>query len=263
MCLHTEVPCFGTQVWFIENSTFNNHNLRRSIMAHATSQGLSQETGALSALAISRITDLQKRGVTAEFVSKYRSLTTTMEDTIVSSSGKNSDKKQMTGTELTAKDELLADVRRFHGAVKRVFPKGSPVRDEFFVGKNFNHSTALLLKWEQACEKGWEKYKDRLIAEGNLIQEDVDTMKTNAAKLQGIDSTHELAKHVDAPEATAAALKAMKDVEDAADFIYGAAEAEYAKQPVILGEFEKLKPLRYAVKRNPPQNPPPTNPTQK
>jgi hypothetical protein len=231
-------------------------------MAHPTSQGLEQEQGPLSALATTRLTDLQKRGVTPEFVSKYRSLTTTMTDTVAASGGKNSDKKQLTGSELIAKDNLLAEVRTIQGGVKRVFPKGSPVRKEFFVGEYFNHSTALLLKWEEGIAKSWPKYKDRLIAEGNLIQDDDDKMVANAATLQGVDTSHELAKHADAPEATAAAQKAMADVEKAADFIYGAAEAEYAKQPAILGEFEKLKPLRYAVKRNPP-TPPPTDSPKK
>jgi len=235
-------------------------------MAHATSQGLSQEQGALSIEATSHLNDLQKRGVTSDFLANYGALTQTMEDTVNVHVSKNSDKEQLTGSELTAKDNLLAEVRTIQGGVKRVFPKGSPVRKEFYVGEYFNHSTSLLLKWEEGCAKGREKYKDRLIAEGNLIQSDVDSMVANATKLQGIDSTHEVAKHADAPEATAAALKAMKDVEDAADFIYGAAEAEYAKQPQVLGEFEKLKPLRFAVKRNSSKNPPtppPANPPQK
>lgn len=229
-------------------------------MAHSTSQGLVLEEGALCVFATTHLSDLEKRGVTSDFLSKYGALTTKMEDTVAAAGGKTSDKEQLTGTKLAAKDELLADVRRIQGGVKRVFPKGSPVRKEFFVGEYFNHSTALLLKWEEACAKSWDKYKDQLITKGNLVQADEDTMVANATILQGIDSTHEVAKHADAPEATAAALQAMADVEAAADFIYGAAEAEYAKQPVILGEFEKLKPLRYAVRRNPPPPPSGKNP---
>ncbi len=225
-------------------------------MAHPTSQGLAQEYGPLCVEATSHLADLQKRGVTPEFLSKYGVLTQTMESTVAALSGKTSDKRQLTGTELAAKDNLLAEVRRIQGGVKRVFPKASPVRREFYVGEYFNHSTALLLKWEDAIAKSWDKYKDRLIAEGNLVQEDEDSMVANATILRGVDSSHEIAKHADAPEATAAALKAMADVEAAADFIYGAAEAEYAKQPKVLGEFEALKPLRFAVKRNPPKNPP-------
>jgi hypothetical protein len=39
----------------------------------------------------------------------------------------------------------------------------------------------------------------------------------------------------------------MDAVEAEADFIYGAATAEYAKNPEMLGKFEALKPLRYSV----------------
>ncbi len=228
-------------------------------MPHPTSQGLSQEEGALSPLAQSHLPDLEKRGVTADYLTGYAAKTEIMEDTVAASSGKTSDKEQLTVSEAAAKDNLLADVRRIQGGVKRVFPNGSPQRKEFFVGEYFNHSTSILIKWATGIASAWDKYKVDLIGKGNLVQEDLDSMLANAEALKGVDSTQESAKHVVAPEATAAAQKSMADVETAADFIYGAARAAYAKNPQVLGEFEALKPLRYAVTRkekNPPTQPP-------
>jgi hypothetical protein len=54
---------------------------------------------------------------------------------------------QLTAGEADAKDQLLADVRRIQGGVKRTYPRGSAQWKEFFVGDAFNHSTSLLLKW--------------------------------------------------------------------------------------------------------------------
>ncbi|HUI28872.1 MAG TPA: hypothetical protein VLX91_01555 [Candidatus Acidoferrales bacterium] len=235
-------------------------------MSGTTSQGLAQEQGALSVLATSNLQSLEKRGVTSDFLAKYKTLAGSMETTVAASGGKRSEKMQLSASELNAKDQLLADIRRIQGGAKRVFEQGKPQLKEFFVGEYFNHSTGLLLKWSSGIEKAWDKYKNSLLSQGNLVQDDLDSMVANAAALQSVDSTQENAKHVDAPEATAAALKAMADVEAAANFIYGAAEAEFAKNPKVLGEFERLKPLRYAVQRNPKSQPtpPPVNPpTQK
>ena len=116
---------------------------------------------------------------------------------------------------------------------KRTFPKGSPQLKEFHVGEEYNHSTALLGKWAADIAAAWTKYKTDLIAKGRLLQKDVDTMVANASVLASTDATQENAKHVDAPEATVAALMAMEEVEKAADDIYGAAEAEYAKNPQV------------------------------
>lgn len=233
-------------------------------MPHPTSQGLAQEQGALSILAQSHIHDLEKRSVTAELLAKYAAQTKTMVDTVAATGGKTSDKEQLTAGEADAKDQLLADVRRIQGGVKRVYQRGSAQWKEFFVGDAFNHSTSLLLKWAAGISASWGKYKPDLITRGNLIQEDEDSMAANAAVLHNVDSTQETAKHVDTPEATAAAQKAMADVEATADFIYGAATAEYAKKPEILGQFEALKPLRYAVERKPkPPDTPPSDATKK
>jgi len=226
-------------------------------MAHPTSQGLVQEQGALCILATSHLPELQKRGVTTAFLADYSAKLKAMQDAVDTHIGKTSDKKQLTAGEHVAKNELLADVRRMQQGAKRAFPKGSPQLKEFFVGDKYNYSTGLLGKWADGIAKAWDKYKTDLVAKGNLVQEDVDTMVSNATILGNADATHENAKHVDSPEATSAALKAMADVEKAADFIYGAAEAEYAKNPQLLGEFEKLKPLRYSVERRPKgPNPP-------
>jgi len=229
-------------------------------MAHATPEGLAQEEGALCILATTHLTDLQARGITTEFLTDYAAKLQKMQDAFAAHAGKTSDKKQLTASEITAKNELLADVRKMQQGAKRTFPKGSPQLKEFKVGDKFNYSTALLGTWAAEIATAWTKYKADLISKGRLLQTDVDTMVANALVLKNADATQENAKHVDSPEATAAALQAMKDVEDAADGIYGAAEAEYAKNPQLLGEFEKLKPLRYAVGPRPkgPTPPPPT-----
>ncbi len=228
-------------------------------MAHPTPEGLVQEEGALCVLATSRLSDLQDRGVTTAFLTDYAAKLQKMQDAFAAHTGKTSDKEQLTATEVVAKNELLADVRRMQGGAKRTFKNGSPQLKEFFVGERFNRSTAILCRWADGIAKAWDKYKADLTAKGNLVQEDLDTMVANAGTLKNADSMQENAKHVDSPEATAAALQAMADVEAAADFIYGAAQAAYAKQPKILGEFEALRPLRYSVERRPKApTPPPT-----
>jgi len=229
-------------------------------MAHATPEGLAQEQGALCILATSHITDLQKRGVNQQFLQSYGSKLKAMQEAFAAHTGKTSDKEQLTASEQTAKNELLADIRKMQGGAKRIFPAGSPQRKEFHIGELYNRSTGVLVKWAGEIQKAWDKYKADLIAKGNLVQEDDDTMVANAAALTNTDAAQENAKHIDSPEATSAALMAMADVEAAADFIYGAAEAAYAKDPVTLGEFESLKPLRYAV---PPRLKAPQQPTEK
>jgi len=226
-------------------------------MAHPTPEGLAQEEGALCVLATKHLSELQKRGVTSAFLTDYAAKLQNMQDAVAAHTGKTSDKKQLTVGELVAKGELLADIRRIQGGAKRTFPKGSPQLKEFYVGDKYNQSTALLGKWATGIAKAWEKYKTDLLAKGNLVQDDLDTMGSNASILQSADSSQENAKRIDAPEATTAALKAMADVEAAADFIYGAAEAEYAKKPEALGEFVALRPLRYAVERHRKPSPPP------
>ena len=148
------------------------------------------------------------------------------------------------------------------GGAKRTFDAGSPQLEEFYVGERYNRSAGVLCKWAGGIAKAWEKYKADLIAKGNLVQEDVDTMVANAAILGNANATQENALHVDSPEATSAAQKAMDDVEATADFIYGAARAAYAKNAQLLGEFEAIKPLRYSAEKRPPKGPtpPPTNP---
>ncbi len=232
-------------------------------MPHPTSQGLSQECGALIELTKPHLPELEKRNVTQVLLDKYAAQTKTMEETVAAAGGKTSDKEQLTAGEFTARHELLADVRKMQGGAKRTFPRGSPQLKEFFVGDKFNGSTAMLLKWANGIAGAWTKYSASLIETGNLIQADVDTMVANASLLRSVDSAQEAAKHADVPEATAASQKAMDDVSAIADFIYGAASAEYARNPQLLGEFEKLKPLRYAVPRppkNPPTAPPPDAP---
>ncbi|HVN49401.1 MAG TPA: hypothetical protein VMU30_11350 [Bacteroidota bacterium] len=115
-----------------------------------------------------------------------------------------------------------------------------------------------MIQWANDLAAAWLKYKDMLIAKGGLIQADIDEMTANAASLKAIDASQETAKHDDAPEATAAANQAMADVEAEADFIYGTATAEYAKNPEMLGKFEALKPLRYSVDRTKKETPVPT-----
>ncbi len=221
-------------------------------MPHPTSQGLAQEEGALSLQTQPCLPDLEKRGIDAAYLQNYSAKTSSMEATVAAAGGKTSDKEQLTESEAAAKDELLADVRRVQRGVKHTFKQGSPQWKEFFIGEYFNHSTALLVKWANAIVAAWDKYKTELIQKSGLIQADIDSITANVAKLQTVDSSQEMAKHADAPEATAAAQKAMAEVEEIADRIYIAAESEYAKDPVKLGEFEALKPLRYAVRRNVP-----------
>ncbi len=229
-------------------------------MSGTTPEGLEQEEGALCILTTNHLTDLQARGITSDFLTGYAAKLQAMKDAFAAHTGKTSDKEQLTVSERVAKNELLADVRIMQQGAKRTFPKGSPQLKEFHVGEKYNHSTALLGKWATDIAAAWTKYKTDLIAKGRLLQKDVDTMVANASVLASTDATQENAKHVDAPEATAAALLAMEEVEKAADDIYGAAEAEYAKNPQLLGEFEKLRPLRYAVPPRPKgPNPPPTD----
>ena len=230
-------------------------------MAHPTPEGLAQEEGALCILATSHLGELQDRGITADFLTDYAAKLKAMQDAFAAHVSETSDKEQLTVSEQVAKDELLADVRKMQSGAKRAFPKGSPQLKEFHVGERYNHSTALLGKWAIDSAAAWTKYKPVLISKGRLLQKDADTMAANAAILGTTDATQENAKHVTAPEATTAATQAMEAVEEAADSIYGAAEAEFAKNPQILGEFEKLKPLRYAMPPRPKgPNPPPTNP---
>lgn len=235
-------------------------------MAHPTPEGLAQEEGALCILATAHIPELQERGITTEFLTGYAAKLKAMQDAFATHTGKTSDKMQLTVSEQVAKNELLADVRKMQGGAKRTFSKGSPQLKEFHVGEMYNRSTAILVKWATDIAAAWTKYKADLIKKGQLLQRDVDTMVANASVLSTTDATQENAKHVDAPEATAAALLAMADVEDAADTIYSAAEREFAKNPQLLGEFEALRPLRYAVPprpKGPNPPPPPTDGTKK
>lgn len=234
-------------------------------MAHPTPEGLTQEEGALCILATAHIPELQDRGITAEFLTDYATKLQKMRDAFAAHTGTTSDKEQLTVSEQVAKDELLADIRKMQGGAKNTFSKGSPQRKEFHIGETYNRSTAILGKWATDIAAAWTKYKADLIKNGQLLQRDVDTMVANAAILGTTDATQENAKHVGAPESTAAALQAMADVEDAADTIYSAAEREFAKNPQLLGEFEKLKPLRYAVPPRPkgPNPPSPTDGTKK
>lgn len=232
-------------------------------MAHATPEGLAQEEGALNISATARLTDLQERGITAEFLTMYAARLQNMKDALTAHIGKTSDKEQLTAGEITAKNELLADVRRIQQGAKRTFPKESPQLKEFHVGEKYNRSTSLLSLWATDIAAAWTKYKADLTGKGKLLQKDVDTMVANNSILTNADATQESAKHIESPEATAAALRAMAEVEDAADAIYAAAEAEYAKNPQVLGEFEKLKPLRYAVERSPKLPTPPPDDTAK
>ena len=172
-----------------------------------------------------------------------------MEDKIAASGGETSDKKQLTQQELEARDILLAEIRRNQGGAKRSFPPGSPQLKEFFIGETNNHSTAIMLRWAKGIATAWDKYAALLTTKGNLVPADKDALVAAAAALGSLDSTQELAKHNDAPEATSQARQAMDAVEKAADFIYGAVSAQFYNKPEILGRFEALKPLRYAVER--------------
>ncbi len=233
-------------------------------MAHPTVYGLAQENGALTILATACLKDLTKRGVNPERLTLYGTLTQAMLDADAASGSKTSDKEQLTAGEQKAKAELLGDVRRVQGGFKRVFPAGSPQWKEAFIGEKLNKSTGRLVLWANSLAASWLKYKDTLIANGNLVQADIDEMISNAAVLKNVDSTQETAKHADVPEATAAANKAADAVEAEADFIYGAATAEYAKNPAMLGKFEALKPLRYSVDRSSKDEPqPPATDTPK
>ncbi len=232
-------------------------------MAHPTPEGLAQEEGALCILATSHLAELKGRGITTEFLADYAAKLQKMLDAFATHIGKTSDKEQLTVSEQVAKNELVADVRRMQQGAKRTFAAGSPQLKEFHVGERYNRSTGVLDKWATDIETAWDKYKADLISKGRLLQSDADTMVANAAVLKNADASQENAKHVDSPEATAAALKAMADVEEAADAIYGAAQAEYAKNPQLLGEFEKLRPLRYAIPPRPKGPTPPPTDTKK
>ncbi len=225
-------------------------------MAHATSQGLVQESGALCIVAESHLSDLEKRHVDAAKIAEYKLHAKSMLLAVAAAGGISSDKKQLTIGEAAAKAQLLAEIRRVQGGAKRALPAGSPQQKEFFIGEAYNHSSSLLVKWANGIKTGWDKYKDVLTQKGNLLQEDIDKLVASAGALGAVDSTQETAKHVDSPVATAAALKAMAVVEADADFIYGAARAEYYDRPEILGQFEALRPLRFAIER-PPKEPPP------
>ncbi len=218
-------------------------------MAHATPEGLEEEHGALIIEVTPHIEELTPRGIDQPFLDAYTAKLQKMRDSVGTHIGQTSDKEQLTDSEITAKEELLADVRRMQQGAKRSFPKDAPQLKEFHVGEKFNRSTALLCGWAADIAMAWTKYQEPLAKKGKLLQKDVDTMNANAAVLTGTNASQEHAKRVESPQATAAALQAMEEVEDAADDIYSAAEAEYAKNPQLLGEFEKLKPLRYAVNR--------------
>jgi len=227
-------------------------------MPHPTCYGLTQEKGALVLLATDFLTDLGKRSVTRILLDKYATDTGTMEDVAAAARGTTSDKEQLTDREVAAREELLLDITRIQRGVKRAFQTGSPVRKEFFIGEKHNFSTARLTLWARSIATSWPKYSADLISKGGLIQGDTDTMVANAAILSDVDSKQEIAKHSDAPEANAEVQKAMAVVEADADYIYGAAEAEYAKNPEVLGRFEALKPLRFSTPprpKNPPSNP--------
>jgi hypothetical protein len=218
-------------------------------MAHATSQGLKQESGPLTIVAQTYLPQIEPRGVTSQSLTDYNGLVKTMEDKIAASGGETSDKEQLTEQEVEARDIALAEIRRIQGGAKRSFPKGSPQLKEFFVGEKNNHSTALLIKWAKGIATAWDKYTTVLTTKGNLVAADKDALVAAAASLGSVDSTQESAKHKDVPEATAQAWQAMDAVEEAADFIYGAASAQFYNKPEILGQFEAIKPLRYAVVR--------------
>ena len=220
-------------------------------MGHPTVYGLRQENGAVTNLATSCLKDLEGRGVTADRLTHYGALTQAMVAADAASGSETSDKEQLTAGEQTAKAELLGDVRRVQGGFKRAFPKGSPQWKEALIGVMFNHSTGMLVVWADNLAIAWLKYKDTLIKDGNLVQADIDEMAANAAVLKNVDSKQETAKHADVPDATLAKSQAMDAVEAEADFIYGAATAEYAKNPQMLGKFEALKPLRYSIDKTP------------
>jgi len=235
-------------------------------MGHPTPEGLEQEEGPLCIAATKYLTQLGPRGITADFLTGYAAKLQAMKDAFAAHLGTTSDKKQLTVSEQVAKHELLLDVHIMQEGAKRTFPWGSPQLREFHVGEKYNRSTALLVRWAGEIAVAWKKYETELTNKGRLIQKDVDTMVANSAILGSADATQENAKRVDAPEATVAAWQAMDNVIDAADAIYGAAEAEFAKNPQVLGEFEKLKPLRYSMPPRPkgPNPPPPqTNAPQK
>jgi len=90
-------------------------------MAHPTSGGLTQEQGALCILATSHLTDLQKRGVTQQFLSDYAAKVKAMNTAVANHTGKTSDKEQLTASEQAAKNELLADVHKMQQGAKRTF----------------------------------------------------------------------------------------------------------------------------------------------
>ncbi len=223
-------------------------------MAHSTPEGLEEEHGALIIQVTPRLEELTPRGIDATFLDAYTARLQEMRDAVGTHLGETSDKEQLTDSEIAAKKELLADVRRMQQGAKRSFPKDAPQLKEFHVGEKYNRSTALLCGWAADIAKAWTKYQASLTTKGKLIQKDVDTMNANAAVLTSTNASQEHAKRVESPQATAAALEAMAEVEAAADDIYGAADAEYAKNPQLLGEFERLKPLRYAVNRSPKGN---------
>jgi len=218
-------------------------------MAHPTSQGLKQESGPLTSLAQTYLPQLEPRGVTSPVITDYNGRVKTMEDKIAASGGETSDKEQLTEQEVAARDIALAEIRRIQGGAKRAFPKGSPQLKEFFVGEKNNHSTALLIKWAKGITTAWDKYATVLTTKGNLLAADKEALVAASASLGSVDSTQESAKHKDVPEATAQAWQAMDAVEEAADFIYGAASAQFYNKPEILGQFEAIKPLRFAVVR--------------
>ena len=153
--------------------------------------------------------------------------------------------KEATRSEKSARNELRISMSRIREAVNKYFPPKHPARTLFHVGDDGTHSTRKLLQIAEDMVAAWEKYGAELLANTDLIQEDLDEVVANAALLESADTTQESTRSDKSTKATKLLHAALDTAEEMADKFHDAVGKEYLREPDVLKLLAEAKKRRY------------------
>jgi hypothetical protein len=207
--------------------------------------GLEQESRVLIPVGTKQITRLQKRGITPETFTTYGEYVTTMLEEEAKTGDTVTTKEVLTQTEEQSRTDVQKAINRVRNGAKKTFPKGSPQLKQFHVGDNFHSSTKVLLGWVNDINKGWETNKALLISKGKLIEDDFTAMNAAAELLRSTDTSQEVKKKEEVPQAYTALAAAKNAVISIADEIHTAANQEFSEEPDLLNPFRQARLLRF------------------
>lgn len=225
-------------------------------MATITSHGLALEQSVLARLILAHIERFRKRGVTETTIAESQTVKDNRETKRSLASGERSGSKELTKKEASARDSLHSNCRKLQHAAHNVFPARSPQLKEFHVGDNIDQNTSIALGHARDIAAAGEKYKDRLITEGKLIQQDFDDLAASITAFDDTNAAQEVARTKDSPEATASHNEAMAALQKLLDSFHSTASVEFITEPEILKQFDQAKKLRFTPEPRPPKQSP-------